>query len=404
MTPAGVRAVPPPHGDIRRRLRRVAGWGALATLVVVGVGLALERLWLGPSDQTALAHVAADTQDEFAGLTRSLATTAQQLARDRQLTGSGPADVARTRALFDMAARLLAASHPTLDAVSVYDTAGRPVAWAGRPSTPPPGRLTGRSAVFVAPGSLVVRVVHVEPVMATGDAARRVGTVVTEAILPRNGRLRDPGASPIFESALVPLTLREVFPGADETLSPYAFALATTSGTPLLTALVPPRGLADLRAAWRGRALGLALLALAVTLTLLALVLRDAQERERRAGRFTALLLAMVAFSSLRERWWPGRFRPSGTGPRRPPAWLRPGSARRRTGSPRHSWRWPWSRCCSTWSRTRGWRDAPAPPAPTKSRWRSGRRRLWRAHWSGSCWSRTPSCCAASSGRRTCTG
>ena len=65
--PAGLHVVRPPQGDIRRRLWRVAGWGALATLLVFGVGLALERLWLGPTDQTALAHVAADVQDEFAG-------------------------------------------------------------------------------------------------------------------------------------------------------------------------------------------------------------------------------------------------------------------------------------------------------------------------------------------------
>ena len=149
--------------------------------------------------------------------------------------------------------------------------------------------------MFVAPGSQVIRVVHVEPVMASSDAARRVGAVVTEAILPRDGRVRDPGASPIFESALAPLMLREVYAGADETLSPFAFRLTTTTGTPLLTAMVPPRGLSDLRAAWRGRTIGFALLALAITLVLLALVLRDAQERELNAGRFAALLLAMVA-------------------------------------------------------------------------------------------------------------
>ena len=273
----------------------MAGWGALSTLLVFGAGLALERLWLGPTDQTALAHVAADVQDEFAGLTRSLATTAQQLARDRHLAAAGPADVARTRALFDLAARLLAASHPSLDAVSVYDSAGRPVAWAGRPSTPPSDRLSGPSAVFVAPGSLVLRVVHVEPVVASGDAARRSGAVVTEAILPRDGLVRDPGASSIFESALVPVTLRERYAGAGESLPPSAFRLATTGGTPLLTAYVPPGGFADLRAAWRGRAVGLALLALAVTLVLLALVVRDAQERELEPGRFAALLLAIVA-------------------------------------------------------------------------------------------------------------
>ena len=287
--------MPPPPGDVRRRLRRVAGWGLLSTAVVLGVGLALERLWLGPTDQTALAHVAADTQDAFAGLTRSLATTAQQLAREGQMTGAGPADVARTRALFDLAARLLAASRPAVDALSVYDGAGRPVAWAGRPSTPPTDRLSGRATVFVAPGSLVFRVVHVEPIMATGDGARRVGAVVTEAILPRTGLAHDPGASPIFESALVPLTLREVFAGAGETLPPYAFSLAASGGAPLLTVFVPPRGLADLRVAWRDRTVGLALLSVAVTLVLLVLVLRDALDRERRPTRFATVLGATLA-------------------------------------------------------------------------------------------------------------
>ena len=273
----------------------MAGWGALATLVVFGAGAALEALWLGSTDQTALAHVAADVQDKFAGLTRSLSTTAQQLARDRHLTAAGPVDVARTRALFDMAARLLAASHPSLDAVSVYDASGRPLAWAGRPSPLPADRFSGASAMFVAPGKLRLRVVHVEPVMATGEAGRRVGVVVTEAILARDGLVPDPGASPIFESALVPLTLRERYAGADESLSPYAFVLATPQGTPLLTAVVAPSALADLRAAWRGRRVGFALLVLAVTLVLLALVVRDAQERELQPGRFAALLLAIVA-------------------------------------------------------------------------------------------------------------
>ena len=118
-----------PQGDIGRRLWRVAGWGALSTLAVFGAGLARERVWLGSTDQTALAHVGADVQNEFAALTRSLATTAQQLARQPGLTGTGPSDVARTRALFDLAARLLAASRPSLDAVSVYDSTGRPIAW-----------------------------------------------------------------------------------------------------------------------------------------------------------------------------------------------------------------------------------------------------------------------------------
>ena len=213
--PAGLHVVRPPQGDIRRRLWRVAGWGALSTLLVFGVGLALERLWLGPTDQTALAHVAADVQDEFAGLTRSLATTAQQLARQPDLTGAGSGDVARTRALFDLAARLLTASRPSLDAVSVYDSGGRPVAWAGRPSTPPvrptirPLRMClSRRARWCSASCTSSR----SWPAATRPSARRRRRHRSDPSARRQGARS--GRSPIFESALAPLMLREVYAGA----------------------------------------------------------------------------------------------------------------------------------------------------------------------------------------------
>ncbi len=247
-----------PQGDIGRRLWRVAGWGALSTLVVVRrrPGASSGCGW-DPTDQTALAHVGADVQNEFAALTRSLATTAQQLARQPGLTGNWPI---RRR------------THPRVV----------------RPGRPPAGRVSpvarrrlglrqhrpahrvGRSAIDAACRSAVRsvrRVCRAGLARATRRARRadrgrrRRGPAGSAPWLPKpscrvtacNG---DPVASPIFESALVPLTLREVYAGAGETLSPYAFALTTTSGAPLLTAVVPPRGLSDLRAAWRGRTIG----------------------------------------------------------------------------------------------------------------------------------------------------
>ena len=388
---------------MRRRLRRVAGWGALATLLVLGVGLALERLWLGPTDQTALAHVAADTQDEFAGLTRSLATTAQQLAREPAPDRRRPRR-RRPHARVVRPGGAAAGGLPSRARRRVGLRQRRaPVAWAGRPSTPPSDRLSGRSAVFVAPGSLVLRVVHVEPITATRRRRRGASAPSSPRRSSRaTGRVRDPGASPIFESALVPLTLREVFAGAGETLSPYALQRWRPSGgTPLLTVLVPPRGLADLRAAWRGRAVGLALLALAVTLVLLVLVLRDALERERGAARDSRLLLlAMVALlvsaRALVGLGHSGRLALVATACR---AGCRRGCGRRWTGSPRRCWRSPWSRSCSTWWRAarlaRRARARRADRAAAAVLAGAGR---WPARWWGSCSSRTPRCCAASCG------
>ena len=109
------------------------------------------------------------------------------------------------------------------------------------------------------------------------------------------GRVRDPGASPIFESALVPLTLREVYAGADETLSPYAFSVdddqwhAAADGDGAATRpLRPARGLAW--ADHRPRAAGAGGDARPAG----AGPSRRAGARAR-AGRFAALLLAIVA-------------------------------------------------------------------------------------------------------------
>ncbi len=345
-----------------------AGWPAGARwrrCVVFGVGLALERLWLGPTDQTALAHVAADTQDEFA-------RTHAQPGDDRAAAGARPAaDRRRPRRrrrararLFDLAARLLAASRPALDAVSVYDSAGRPVAWAGRPSTPPARSADGAvRRVCRARLAGLARRARRAGHGRRATRARRVGAVVTEAILPRNGRAARSwrvanlrvGTGPAHTARglrrrrrdAVALCLRAGH--HQRHAAAHGTGAATRAGR-------PARGLARARPGTRAPGAGgdadpaRAGPARRAGTRAPRWPLRGAPAGDRGAARV------------VRARWWPGRFRPSWHWSP-PPAGLdcRRGSARRRTGSPRHCWRWPWSRCCSTWSRARGWRDAPAP-------------------------------------------
>jgi signal transduction histidine kinase len=274
----------------------VAGWGIVATLVAIGIGRVLERARLGPTDDTALQHVAADARRAFADLAGGLAATARHLAATPSLVAEGTPDVARRRALFDVTARRLTAAGARLDALSVYDAAGRPLAWAGRPTTLPADRLAGAAAVFVAPGPSGLSLVHVEPVVDGGPSGRRVGAVVAEAILTRGGAAGDPVATPIFTSSLVPLSLRAArFEGGASVPSATAFALAAPDGAALLTADVPPGALAALRARDRTRTLGAALVVLALTCVLLAFVAADAADRETGARRYTAWLLAIAA-------------------------------------------------------------------------------------------------------------
>ena len=53
----------------------------------------------------------------------------------------------------------------TRTGVTIYDASATPVAWAGRVWDLPKERIQGPRALFVAPGALGPRLIHVEPVV-----------------------------------------------------------------------------------------------------------------------------------------------------------------------------------------------------------------------------------------------
>ena len=282
-------------GPLGRRLLRVLAWGAIATAATVATGRAIERWRLGPTDQTALSRVAGAAGAAFDRAVGGLSHAAGALARGGGEAADEPLDVAQTRALFDQAAGLLSQMRPTLDALSVYDAAGRSVAWAGRPSALPPERLAGPAALFVAPGGLGLRLVHVEPVLSATEPRRRTGAVVAEAILARDGPLADPGAPAVLDAAPVPLALQQRYAGTQHGAPAFGFVLAGPGGRPLVNASVSPEALAELRARWRARTAGVALAVLALMLVVAAGVVRHAQEQAGDARTFLSLLLPIVA-------------------------------------------------------------------------------------------------------------
>ena len=75
----------------------------LTTLLAIVLGFALERARFGPSDQTALARVATEVQQQFASMGAELAAAAQSISPEPR--GTGPdADAVRARTWFDRAA------------------------------------------------------------------------------------------------------------------------------------------------------------------------------------------------------------------------------------------------------------------------------------------------------------
>jgi signal transduction histidine kinase len=294
--PSGRRlglAAPPAFG--RRRLVRAAIVGLIAAALVGGGGLLVEHLLVGSSDADTLGHVAAEVQQDFTTLATELEDATQHVASNRDArTPSGP-DTARARALFDITAALVG-THGHIDAVSVYEPGGRPVAWAGRPSTLPDERVLGPEALFVAPGPAGVRLVHVRPIAESGPSGRRLGSVAAEHLLTRDSvaRAGNPTAF-TFETSLVPVSLRPRYEGAGDATPPYGFLLTAPGGAPLLEAEVAPGALEGLRRSWQMRLVDLMLALVAIVGLVVATIIREAQEVSQSRRRFLALTAALVS-------------------------------------------------------------------------------------------------------------
>jgi signal transduction histidine kinase len=314
-----------PPGSVARRITRIAGIGAFVAVVAFGLGRFIERQALGPTDQTALAHVAATLDGDVAALADRLDRAARELAQ-AVAAPLDDTDVAARGGIFDSAAAALTAFAPDVDAVAVYDARGRAHAWAGRPSSLPVERLTGGASLFVAPGGFGLRLVHVQPL--PGEAGKHTGAVVAEAPLRQAASARASMLARLRGRMAPALQLRAPFEGGGERQSPNTFSLTGPDGRPLVSAEVAPEALAALRASYRAWTRSITLVVLAITLVVIALVLRDAQERARSprhvfawlSGIVATLVLARIALAhAVPDRW---HFDATGDSPILGQAWL----------------------------------------------------------------------------------
>ncbi len=298
MVPAGRgdgRGPFPRRPESVRRLLGTAGVGLALTLVVWGAGLLIERARFGASEHAAVERVAGEVRGEFLALAAHLTDATSHVAASPDVLAPAPADTGRTRALFDLAAALVD-ERDDVDAISIYDTAGRPVAWAGRPSSLPDDRILGPAALFVAPGPAGLRLVHLRPITEPGAQGRPLGSVAAEHLLTRDA-LPHAGAeaSFTFQTSLVPLSLRPRYEGAGESVPPYGFLIGVPGAPPLLEAEISPDTLHHLRASWHDDLLGLVLALVALTLLVVAVRLRELQEAARTTRAVLLLAAAILA-------------------------------------------------------------------------------------------------------------
>jgi signal transduction histidine kinase len=183
-------------------------------------------------------------------------------------------------------------------AITVYVPATAPRAYRVLAWSDGPGeqnlsndRLSGPSALFVAPGYAGLRLVAVEPVVVDGAP---VAVAVAETVLV--------SADSRFATSLGAVTVSAHYAGTGDTTTSDGFAVASATGAPLVEVRFDPAALAGHRRAFLHRALAIALLPLPLGLSILVTRWNDRRTRSASArARWLRLLwvsggtLAVVA-------------------------------------------------------------------------------------------------------------
>jgi signal transduction histidine kinase len=278
-----------------RLILRIAPVGIAAAVVVAVIGRGAEYLRFGPSDQTALARVERDLRTTFDASAATLAGVAARIASARALIAAAARDPNQATRLFDILAAAAADDETGRTGLTVYDAGAAPLAWAGHVSDLPKARILGPRALFVVPGALGPRLIHIEPLVdALGGPIARATIVVEESLGDSDGA---PGRGDTFvlETSVAPVTVRASVPSAAAPPRPFSFAVAAPGGGALVDADVSPTDIAAARARWRQRVTTAALLIVALTLVLCTAPFIDRRRETRRVSPFIAATSAIVA-------------------------------------------------------------------------------------------------------------
>ncbi len=277
------------------RIFRIVGAGLAAALIVGATGYGLERARFGPSDQSALARIEAELRQRFDASAATLGAIATRLAAEPDTARAAPRDQASLKRLFDLVTAAMPEDEAGRTGITIYDTGGLPLAWAGRVSDLGKDVVLGSAPLIVAPGPLGPGLIRIEPVARAGI---RAATVVVEQAL---GTTRGaPGLSETFTmaTAIAPVTLRVRPGGSPSPAQPFRFTVPARDGGFVLEADVAPAELAAARARWRAMTRAAVLSVFALVLLFCAGPLMDLRRRTRDIKRFvwmTALLIGLVA-------------------------------------------------------------------------------------------------------------
>ena len=250
------------------------------TIALVGIGWETGRY--GLDDRATATALERDVRRRLAQRTRHIESLAKRIARDEAARIS--AGMASQDALAVLFGRLidlagLAGPSGTVSAtVYVNDGGYRVLAWSDGPAEPlAVDRLSGPSMLFIARGTVGLRLVFVQPIESEGH---RLAVVATETVLSPVTSVGFTDDTFRFGTTFGPVSVLPIAYGAGEGRGrPNTFVIASADGVPLLEVSYSPEQLAAGRAGFRSRVIVAAALPLVAALLLMTAFVRPWQPR-----------------------------------------------------------------------------------------------------------------------------
>ncbi len=250
--------------------------GAGAMFVVAGVGALGERVFVGWTDDDAMARAERELTTRVRSLDAALSHAARVLAGHAEVRRSLMEDRPATRELFELVQATAEAQAAPGLAITIYDPRGEPRAWSGRPGELSRDRGLSGAVGFADVDAAGLRLVRVAPVVEppeeAGDTVRSLGAVLVERVLAAPTTPMDPDLGFSLETAVGRATVNAATDiasnrantegGSDDGV--HRFEVADAEGQALIVAAIDLGDISNLRTRWRRRVFGLELMLLGV--------------------------------------------------------------------------------------------------------------------------------------------
>lgn len=265
-------------------------------LLVAGLGALGERMFVGWTDDDAVAGAERELTTRVRSLDAALSQAAGTLAGHPDVRRTLEDDRPATRELFELVQATAEAQAAPGLAITIYDPRGEPRAWSGRPGELSRNRELSGAVGFADVDAAGLRLVRVAPVVEPsadpGGLVRTLGAVLVERVLAAPTTPMDPDQGFSLETAVGRATVNvatgtagvRTATGGLSDDGPHRFEVTDAEGQPLIVAAIDLGDIATLRSRWRRRVWGLALMVLAFV-ALLAVARNDAHRAERGALR-----------------------------------------------------------------------------------------------------------------------